>query len=120
MRGSCGAGVRLPPRPGAPARPAGGGGEVVVGAGGGEPIAVTIETPTHVQWLCLGRECHAAEVAVTGRAGDAPGDVNAVVEIDVVGETGNAGPADRLPGGGALHNRGQHGSVLEELAVAIE
>ena len=47
--------------------------------------AVTIEAPFHVQSLCFARERHLIDPAVTGGAANPFCDVNAMVEINVVG-----------------------------------
>ena len=59
--------------------------------GGG--IAVTIEAPSHRQRLGLPHQRHGADGTVTRRAADALGDMNRMVEIDVVGQLVDLVPA---------------------------
>ena len=49
-------------------------------------IAVAIETPAHGQRRRLPHQRHGGDRAVTGGAADAFGDVDRVIEIDVIGQ----------------------------------
>src|SRR5215471_3692082 len=58
--------------------------------------AMTIEAPPHLQVRLLGHQRHLIDAAVASLAADALGDVNAVVEVNEIGQVVNLGPADGL------------------------
>src|SRR4051794_28825151 len=58
-------------------------------------IAMTVETPRHLQRVLLPHERHAIDLAMAGGAPHALGDVDAVIEVDEVGQIVNAGPVKR-------------------------
>ena len=82
-------------------------------------IAVAVEAPLHREWRGLKNERHLVDRAVARRAADALVDVNAVVEIDIVGEAVNLDPLDRLIRSVALANRFEIIDVIEENGMAI-
>lgn len=61
-------------------------------------LAMTFETPLHLQTLRLKRNGHFVHAPVTGRAANALLYVNCVIEIGVVGQVVDANPFDRLAG----------------------
>ena len=81
-------------------------------------IAMAVETKTHREGLCLFGERHAIHFAVTTRAADSLGDVNAVIEIDVTRQIGDPVPDDRLVVGQTLPHRSQQIRVGPNLGMA--
>ncbi len=79
---------------------------------------VAIQAPAHVERLGLARHRHGANRAVALGAADAFGDMDAVVEKDVVGERIDARPPDILVLGQALAHRRQHRRRGPELRMA--
>jgi hypothetical protein len=59
-------------------------------------ISVTAQTPLHLQRRRLVSDRHLIDAAVAGRTTDAFVHMNAVIEIDVVGQIVNAPPLDRF------------------------
>src|SRR5215467_11368628 len=59
-------------------------------------IAVTFEAPLHLKRVHLPYQRHLIDSAVAGRAPDALIDVNAVIEINEVGQIMHPLPDDRL------------------------
>ncbi len=57
---------------------------------------------------------------MAGDAADALGEMDGVVEKDVVGEAGDAVPGERFSGRCAVHDGPEHGGVGEEPGVAVE
>lgn len=47
-------------------------------------MAMALQTPAHREWLLLPHQCHVLHRSVTGGAANAIGDVDAVVEKNVV------------------------------------
>src|SRR5262249_40417863 len=82
-------------------------------------IAVAIEAPLHLQRVLLPHQRHAVDLSVTRRAADSLIDVDAVVEIDEVGQVVHARPFDRSAGAEALSHRLEERAVREELRVAV-
>src|SRR5262245_19624575 len=82
-------------------------------------VAMTIQTPFHVQRRDVPHQRHLIHATVAGRTADAFVDVNTVVEIDEVGQVVYARPYDRLAGPEALAHRLQKRAVGEKLRVAI-
>ncbi len=81
-------------------------------------IAVTRQAPTHVQRGRFPRHGHVADRPMAFRAAHALGDVNAVIEKDVIGQGINARPADRHVVCQALTVRREHGCVGPDLGMA--
>ena len=59
-------------------------------------IAMTVQAESHGERLGLVAKRHAIHLPVTSRAADALGDVNAVVEIDIIRQVVDPVPDDRL------------------------
>jgi hypothetical protein len=59
-------------------------------------VAVTLETPAHAEGLDETNLLHFRDVTVAGLASNSLADVNAVIEISVVGRFVDANPVDRL------------------------
>ena len=74
-------------------------------------IAVAIDAPVHGQRRALPGQFHLTDRAVTGRAADAFGDVDRMVEVNVIGQLVDALPVDRLVLGKARANRRQHSGI---------
>ena len=81
-------------------------------------MAVALEAPAHLQGRGPGDPDHLGHPAVAVLAGHALLHVDAVVEIDVVRQVVDAGPAQRRAGGQALAHRRQHVRIGPELGVA--
>ena len=58
--------------------------------------AVAVEAPGHLEGRVLRDERHLVDAAVAGLAADALGDVDRVVEVDVVRQVVDLDPLDRL------------------------
>jgi len=82
-------------------------------------ITVAIEAPLHRQRRGLKNQRHLVDRAVARGAADSFVDVNAVVEIDIIGEAVNLDPLDRLIRSVALANRLEITDVIEENRMAI-
>jgi hypothetical protein len=57
-------------------------------------VAMTVKAPAHLQGLTLPSYRHLADWAVTGRTANALGNMNAVIEIDVIWQVVDSGPLD--------------------------
>ena len=60
-------------------------------------VAMAIQAPAHAQLLGLVDLLHLVHSAMAGDAADAPGDVGAVIEVDVVGQVVDPLPMDGPP-----------------------
>ena len=78
---------------------------------------MTIETPFHVKRVHLEHQGHLVHTAVTAGAANAFPDVDAVVEIDKIGEVMYAGPSQRLPGLQAGTHGFQHFRIGPQLRM---
>ncbi len=83
-------------------------------------IAVTLETPRHLQRRCFLDERHLVNLSVTRGAADAFVDVNAVVEIHKIGKLIDAIPLNRRIGLRALNDGLQHGAGGEQLRMTVQ
>lgn len=79
---------------------------------------MAIQTPAHGQRLAFGGEGHLINGTVTRRAAHAFADVNAVIEINVIGQIVHAIPVQRCVALGAQHDGLEHLSVGENLRMA--
>ena len=79
---------------------------------------MTVETPLHVQARDAPHERHAIDAAVTCDAPDPLVDVDAVVEVDVVGEVVHARPLERPVRPPARAHRLERRAVGPDLGVA--
>src|SRR5713226_5631562 len=82
-------------------------------------MAVTIETPLHLQRGYLPGERHLIDAAMAGFATHALIDVNAEIEIGEVRQVVHAGPGDGTVGAKAVAHRLQRGTIVEDLRVAV-
>src|SRR5690606_40355803 len=81
-------------------------------------VPVTLQAPAHGHGLRLERGRHLVDPAVAARATDAVVHVNAVIEVDVVGQVVDAVPLHRDAGLPALEDGGQLRRVRPDLRVA--
>lgn len=81
-------------------------------------MSVTIEAPFHRQGLSLVCERHFINPPVACRAADSLFHVNAVVEIDKVGEVVYASPPDRLVVSETLAHLDESGTIFPNLRMA--
>ena len=82
-------------------------------------IAVTLETPFHVQRRDLISERHQIHPPVTSRAADALAHVNAVIEVNEIGQVVHSGPTNRFAGSPALANGLEIRAVSPNLRVTV-
>ena len=80
---------------------------------------MTIQTPRHLQRLGLSHEGHLIDMAMASDAADSLVDVNAVVEIDELGQVVNPVPFDRFAGAVTVADRSEHRAANPHLRVAI-
>lgn len=81
-------------------------------------IAMARKTPAHMKRLCLPGHRHVADRAMACRASDALGDMDAMIEVNVIGQCVDARPADRNILSQALTVWREHRSVRPDLRVA--
>ena len=74
---------------------------------------MAIDTPLHVERRSLENQRHLIHGAVAGGAADALIDVNAVVEINVVGQAVHSHPLDGLIGAETFADRLQIGRIIK-------
>src|SRR5690242_15470628 len=82
-------------------------------------IAMALDAPLHRQRRGLVDEVHLVDAAVAGRASDALGDVDAVVEMDKVRQAVHAHPLQRAVGLVALTHRREDVRAGPDLRVAV-
>jgi hypothetical protein len=82
-------------------------------------ITMASQTPLHLQGFRLVHQGHLVDRAVAGVAADALGYVNAVIEINEVGELVDAGPLQRFAGAVAGANGLKELGVGPDLRVAV-
>jgi len=82
-------------------------------------VAMAVQAPLHQQRGCLKHQRHLVNLPVTRRAAHAFVDVNAVVEIDVIGEAMHANPLNRFIGAITLAHRFQVSGVVEQHRMTI-
>ena len=80
---------------------------------------MTVETPSHAERLLLFDHFHLTQVAMTGGASDAFGDMNAVIEIGIIGKFVHFYPLHRLAGGVAFTNRKEFLALWKNERVAV-
>ena len=78
---------------------------------------MTVEAPTHRERGRLPHQRHVRDIAVAAAAADAFGDMDRVVEVDVVGQPMHACPVQRLMLGQARAHWRQHRGIGEELRM---
>jgi len=79
---------------------------------------VAIETPAHRERSCLPHQRHGSDRPMTGRAADSFGNMDGVIEINVIGQPMHALPVDRFVLGQAIAHRRKHRGVGKELRMA--
>src|SRR4029077_606780 len=82
-------------------------------------IAVAVEAPFHLQGLRLPHQRHAIDLSVTRRAAHTLVHVDAVIEIDEVGQIVHARPLYGFPCGEARAHRLEVRTVRKNLGVAV-
>src|SRR5207237_1426156 len=82
-------------------------------------IAMTVETPVHVQRLHLPGQRHAIDPAMTAHTADSLVHVNTVIELHEIRQLVNANPLDRLPVPVTGTYRFEHRASYPELRVAV-
>ena len=80
---------------------------------------MTLQTPLHLQRCRLISQRHQIDSPMTGRTSHAFVHVNAVIEIDEVGQVINTLPLDRLACAPALANRFEIRTVSPDLRMAV-
>ena len=84
----------------------------------GRRMHVAVAAPLHLQGVFLAHQRHLVDLAVAGDAADALVDMNAVIEIDEIGQVVHPHPLDRAVGAVALAHRLEHRRVRPDLRVA--
>src|SRR5437870_8267383 len=79
---------------------------------------MTIQAPPHLEVARFPGERHLVHLAVAGRATDAFVHMDTVVEVNVIGQSVNAGPFERPAGLPALTHRSKDRGVFPNLRVA--
>ena len=82
-------------------------------------LAMTFQAPLHLKRRDLHRKRHQVYAAMTGRAANALVDMNAVIEIDKVGQVMDPRPLNRLSRSIALAHRLKERAVGKNLRVTI-
>lgn len=82
-------------------------------------IAVAIEAPAHLQAGLLIHQRHGVDAAMAGFAADALFDVDAVVEINVIGQVVHLSPADGFVSAVAFADGLEGGTVDPDLRMAV-
>jgi hypothetical protein len=82
-------------------------------------LAMTLDAPFHVERRDLIRERHQINSSVTRRAADSFVHVNAVIEINEVGQIVNPRPLDRLASAPAFTNRLEVRAIGPDLRVTV-
>ena len=80
---------------------------------------MAIQTPLHMQGLCLPREWHFVDAAVTGFTANSLMDVNAVIEVDEVRKIVDAHPFQRTVVTQACANGFQRWAIGPNLLVTV-
>ena len=79
--------------------------------------AMALQAPLHVERLGAPGERHLVELAVAGRTADAVPDMDAVVEVDEIGQVVDPIPSQRLVRRQALADRPEQGCFGPDLRV---
>jgi hypothetical protein len=82
-------------------------------------IAMAVQAPRHLQRRRLKHERHLIHLPVTRGAAYALGHVNAVIEIDIIGQTVNTDPVNRLIGAITLSNRLQITRAVKQHGMTV-
>ncbi len=81
-------------------------------------MVVTIQTPRHIKSICLPGERHLIHPAMTGLTPYSLGNMNAVIEENIVWQVVHAVPLDRLTSQETFSDRRQDGSLIPDLTMA--
>ena len=81
-------------------------------------MAVAVQAPAHIKRVCFRCQRHFIHATVTGFASHTLGDVDAVVEVDIIWQVVHTIPLERLAGLETFPDRFEHWSVVPDLAVA--
>src|SRR5215470_555832 len=81
--------------------------------------AMALQTPLHLQGLCLPHQRHAVHAAMTGDAANALVQVNTVVEVDKIWQIMHARPDQRLPSAKTLPHWGKEGTLSPDMGVTV-
>ena len=81
-------------------------------------LAMALQAPLHIQCLCFPHQRHLVDLAVAGLAADSLVDVDAVVEVNEIGQVVDPVPGDGriVPEAGA--HRFEHGRFAPDLGMA--
>jgi hypothetical protein len=82
-------------------------------------VPVTIEAPFHQQRSLLRDRLHFIDLAMTARAANSLAHVNAVIEINKIGQPVHTLPFDRFARPVAFADRFEHGATDPDLRVAV-
>src|SRR6185503_14217502 len=82
-------------------------------------VAMTLQTPLHLQWRGLKRDRHLVDLAMTRRTANAFVHMNAVIEISVIRKVVDANPFKRFSGTKTRAHRFEIGTVGPDLLVTI-
>jgi len=82
-------------------------------------FTVTIKAELHVQALRLPHKGHLVYLAVAAHAANSLTHMNAMIEIDEVGDVMNAVPVEGLAGFEALPDGFEYGAVLKKDGMAV-
>jgi len=82
-------------------------------------IAMTIQTPLHLEVGSLENQWHLVDLSVTRRTADTFVDVNAVIEIDEIGEAMHSHPLDGFVGTEAFAHRLEIADIVEKHGMTI-
>ncbi len=80
---------------------------------------MTVQTPFHLQGRVVIHQGHAIHRPMAGVAAHTLVDVNAVIEINEVGQIVDPGPHQRFIGAETLAHGLEHGSLGPDLRVAV-
>src|SRR6266487_2427142 len=82
-------------------------------------VPVAVHAPLHQQSVGLKNQRHLVDLPMARRAADPFIDMNAVIEIDEIGQAVHFVPLDRFVGAKALANRFKIGRAIEKHRVAV-
>src|SRR5262249_37079760 len=90
-------------------------------AGASEPcrVAMAFQTPFHVKGLLAGRQRHGSDLTVARFARHTAMNVNAVIEVNEVGQIVHARPTDRTVLAKTGAHRFEHRAIGPNLRVAV-
>ncbi len=80
---------------------------------------MALEAPLHLERLGLHDQRHLVHPTMAALAAHPFGDVDSVIEVDVVRQVVDPRPLDRLAGPVAFADRGQHRALIPDQVVAV-